>query len=999
MARLDLELLGPFQVTLDKQPIASFGYEKVRALLTYLAVESNRPHHRDAIAALFWVDRSHEQARSNLRKALSTLRKAVGDQTAKIPFFTIDSHTIQFNRSSDHLLDTATFTALFAETTKHQHIEGELCADCVVQLEQAVALYQGEFLAQFTLRGSTAFEEWAMFVREQMHHKAISACAKLAAYYENQHNWEQTQKYVRRQLALEPWNEAAHMYLMRVLADSGQRGAALQQYKCCCRVLADELGVEPQAETTALYEQIFSGTFLRSIATLAVPETSAYASTLQMHSSQSTVVADTSTASFPVSKPSLYGNLPANVTSLVGREQEIAEACALFQRDDVRLLTLTGTGGTGKTRLALALATVLQVTFADGVWFVALASIRDPMHVIGAIAQTFGVQEAIDEPLFVRLANFLRQRQVLLVLDNFEHILDAATLISDLLAACANLKILVTSRTRLHLYGEWEFFVPQLTLPSCHQYLSCDQALESEAVRLFVARAQAIRRDFTLTNANASVVAEICTKLDGLPLAIELAAMRSNLLDPPVLLKQLDRRLALLVGGPRDFPPRHRTLRAAIGWSYELLPSPQQALFRRLGVFVGGWTLDAAKAVCQKNNDRNPNILDETLALLDCHLLKQECSDNDECRFAMLETIREYALLQLEELDEAAITRQEHATYYLGLAELAELNLQGKEQVMWLQRLNGDHENFRAALKWAFHHGQYEIVARIAGALHHFWNVCSHLSDGSYWLKAALAHRDILSATVLAKVLLGAGVLALRQANFTQAEKLCAESLAIYQQFDNKAGMSKAHNELSLIMLGRSNFSEALLHSEHSVALERELGSVTGIAFALSYSAAPLLYQGKYAQARLLLNEALLLSRESDNIFSTSFCLVGLGQVALASHDYTEAQRFFTEALALCRSLNSREGISWVLEGFAGLAAMQEQPVRAARLYGAAEALREFIGAPLPDYIRNFYESFITAACTQIDKAAFAAIWETGRAISLECAIVEALEEQADTIN
>ena len=714
---------------------------------------------------------------------------------------------------------------------------------------------------------------------------------------------------------------------------------------------------------------------------------------------QSTAVNHALTTPSTASKPELCGNLPATVTMLVGREQQITEACALLQQDEIRLVTLTGTGGTGKTRLALAVATALQVMFADGVWFVALASIRNPTHVVGAIAQTFGVPEAIDEPLFVRLANFLRQRQVLLVLDNFEHVLDAATLISDLLAACANLKILVTSRTRLHLYGEWEFCVPQLTLPSCHQYLTYNQALASEAVELFVARAQAIRRDFTLTNANAPVVAEICTKLDGLPLAIELAAMRSNLLDLPVLLKQLDRRLALLVGGPRDFSPRHRTLRAAIEWSYELLPSPQQALFRRLGVFVGGWTLDAAKAVCHKNSDRHSNILDETIALVDCHLLKQESSGNDQLRFTMLETIREYTLEKLEELDEAAITRQEHATYYLGLAELAELNLQGKEQVMWLQRLNEDHENFRAALEWAFDRSQYEMVARIAGALHHFWNVCSHLSDGSYWLKAALSHRDILPASVLAKVLLGAGVLTLRQADFIQSEKLFAASLGMYHQLDNRAGISKVHSGLSLVMLSRSKFSEALLHAERSVALERELGSVAGIAFALNFVAAPLLYQGKYAQARLLIDEALLLSRESENTFSTCYCLVGLGQVTLVSHDYTEAQRFFTEALALSRSLNAREGISWALEGFAGLAAMQSQPVRAARLYGAAEALREFIGAPLPDYIRKFYESFIAVASTQIDQAAFAAIWEQGKAISLECAIAEALGEPTDTNN
>src|SRR5215216_756370 len=423
-------------------------------------------------------------------------------------------------------------------------------------------------------------------------------------------------------------------------------------------------------------------------------------------------------------------NLPAQPTPLVGRERELEEVLALLRRSYVRLLTFTGPGGTGKTRLGLQAAAELTDEFEDGVFFVALAAIADPTLVAPAIARTLGLTESGNQPQEELLEGYLRERQVLLVLDNFEQVLESASLLDALLSAAPGLKVLATSRTALRLYGEHEFPVPPLSLPDTGSLPPIEGLTRFEAVRLFVDRARAIRPDFSLTEENASAVIEICSRLDGLPLAIELAAARIKLLPPQAMLSRLDNRLKLLTGGARNLPERQRTLRNAIAWSYEMLDEGEKTLFARLAVFSGGSTLEGIEAVCDPQGDLPVEALEGVSSLLDKSLLRQEEGQGAEPRLMMLETIREFASQRLEESGEAEQLRKSHADYCIALAEEAEAGLQGSEQESWLERLDPEHDNMRSALAWAMEQGMTELGLFLAGALRPFWYARGYLDEG-----------------------------------------------------------------------------------------------------------------------------------------------------------------------------------------------------------------------------------------------------------------------------
>jgi DNA-binding SARP family transcriptional activator len=435
MARLMLVLLGPLQVTSHGQPLRGLAYDKVRALLAYLAVEAERPHRREALTGLLWPDQPERKARHSLRQALVTLRQALGDQTAMAPFLLISHETVQFNRDGDCKLDVATFTALLAACNTHAHRQIEACPSCAQRLAQAITLYRGDFLEQFFLRDSAPFEEWALLRRERLHQQALQVLTDLASYHERRGEYAHMQRYALRQIELEPWNEAAHRHIMRALVLSGERGAALAQYERCRRILADELGVEPEEATTALYQRIRDGT-----------------------AAQAMKRAEESRAA------PIY-NLPAPPTPLIGRHDELAALAALLCDPACRLVTIVGPPGIGKTRLSLAVASNLRGEFEDGVAFVALAPIDDPNLVAATIAQPLEVKERANRPLVQSLKDELRDRHLLLILDNFEQVVDAAPLVGELLTAAPALTVLVTSRIPLHLAGEHEYAVPPLALP------------------------------------------------------------------------------------------------------------------------------------------------------------------------------------------------------------------------------------------------------------------------------------------------------------------------------------------------------------------------------------------------------------------------------------------------------------------------------------------------------------------------------------------------------
>ena len=612
-------------------------------------------------------------------------------------------------------------------------------------------------------------------------------------------------------------------------------------------------------------------------------------------------------------------NLPVQPTPLIGREQEVAAVLRLLSREEVRLVTLTGPGGIGKTRLGLQVAAEFRDAFPDGVYFVNLAPISDPTFVVSTIAQTLELKESGDQSLLDLLQGFLQDKQLLLLLDNFEQVLNVASQLAELLAACPKLKVLVTSRFVLHLRGEQEFTVPPLQHPDPKHLPDLAVLSQYEAVELFIARAQAVKPEFQLTTANAPIIAEICTRLDGLPLAIELAAARSKLLPPQALLARLGQSLTVLTGGAQDAPARQQTLRHTIDWSYELLPAQEQRLFRRLSVFAGGCTLEAIEATCAMLESDSPvgQVLDSVASLLDKSLLQQREQEGEEPRFLMLETIREYGLEALEVSGGLEVTRQAHADYYLALAEDAEPELAGPQQALWLERLEREHDNLRVAMEWAVEQGEAgqskEIALRLCAALGWYWFVHDHLSEGRKWMEWALTESEGAAAPVRGKVLSAAGLLAFEQGDYGRAEALCGESLITLRELGDKVGLANSLHIMALIARARGNYTTALTLIEESLAFSKMVDDVRSIAYALDDLAYVALQQGEYARARSLTEEALARFRKLGDKRGIAYSLKNLGRVIFNQGDPTRAYTLLQEGLALFREVGDKQEIAVLL--------------------------------------------------------------------------------------
>src|SRR6266704_4933059 len=611
--------------------------------------------------------------------------------------------------------------------------------------------------------------------------------------------------------------------------------------------------------------------------------------------------------------PRPSSDLPIPLTALIGREQERAALCTLLRGSEVRLLTLIGTGGVGKTRLALEVAHILVQDFADGVHLVSLAPISDPAFVIPTIAHSMGFMESVSQSLLELLKTSQRDKHRLLLLDNFEHIIPAAPLLAELLEACPDLKLLVTSREVLHLRGEHQFAILPLALPDPKRLPDDRSLAHVPAVDLFIQRAQAIRSDFQLTDDNARAVASICIRLDGLPLAIELAAARVKLLAPQALLARLDRRLPVLTAGARDLPLRQRTLRNTLAWSYSLLTQEEQHLFQRLSVFAGGATLEAVEAVCETLGDEPGRVFDGVASLLDKSLVQKPAHGEEEPRLLLLETIREYGLERLASGGEAHATRQAHAAYYLALAEQAEPQLDGQEQLGWFQRLEREHDNLRAALTFLVEQGSAgqskELALRLAGALWRFWLVHGHVSEGRHWLERVLEGSEQGGSAWRAKALLGVGALATSQDDSGQAEALCGEGLALYREVGDRRGSALCLAMLGYMAMMRSTYAQARTRLEESLQQALEAGDTGVRVFALQILATVLIYQGEYKRAQALLEESLLLSRERGDVQNHAQSLAQLGHVLLFQGELARAQARLEEGLVISRNVGYKRAI------------------------------------------------------------------------------------------
>ncbi len=688
----------------------------------------------------------------------------------------------------------------------------------------------------------------------------------------------------------------------------------------------------------------------------------------------------------PEVKSAPPNNLPVQSTPLIGREKELADAWPLLLRDDIRVLTLTGPGGTGKTALGLEVARNLIDSFPDGVFFAALAPITDPNLLLSILATTLSVKEDGGRPLIDSLKSFLCRKQMLLVLDNFEQIIKAAPQLSDLQTACAKLKLLVTSREALRIRGEREFPVPPLALPDLKHLPPIEALSENAAVTLFVERAHAVKTDFELTNDNARTVAEICVRLDGLPLALELAAVRIRILTPQTMLRRMESRLGLLTSGARDLPARQRTLRNAIAWSHDLLDAQEQRLFRRLSVFVGGFTLEAAESVCNTGHDLN--VLDGVSALVEKSLLRQ-VEVGGEPRFGFLETIREFASECFAASGELEAIRTSFVGFYLGLAERA-YKERYEAEAEWLSRLETEHDNLRLALDFAGALGQ-ETQLQLAGTVSWFWESHSHLTEGRKRLADALegyAGRD----GIYARALDGEGRLAAWQGDHVTARTQLEKALTLWREIGDQDEVASTLGDIGWSSFFEGDDPTALRRFEESLELHRKGGNKRLINRAILGVCQVLVSQGQVAKARPLANEALALATSLNDCWAQGGANHFIADCGLIEGDCTTAHRHYSYALRAALELGDMLGASIEMQGMAMALAGMSQPERALRLDGAATAYRQELGAVVSvPFWDPLVAKYLGRAKEQLGPKASAAALEEGRQMVFHRAVEYAL--------
>lgn len=893
-------LLGPVHITRATGEPVVFPYDKVAALLAYLAVERERVHRRESLAALLWPDQDERAARHSLSQALWSMRRAVANGDDPLPLLLLTRDTVQLDPASDMQSDVAAFEAHVRAVDEHvnEHAVDRLCRGCVNHLEQAVALYRGPFMQTGVQPDCVAFDEWVLLTRERLHQSACRSLDGLIRYYDQRGDASMAITHARKLLELDPWREATHRQLMGLLAATGQRSAALEQYERCRRLLRDELGVEPEQETTAEHLRIRAGT-------LAPPRLA----------------------------PKTGSSLPAQTTPFVGREQEARQITALLDDRMARVVTLVGPGGIGKTRLAIRVAEAHRRSFRDGVYFVPLAGVTDTAVLASAIAGAIGATFQRDREPLDQLAAYLRERELLLVLDNFEQLVDDPSgprTVAQLVEQAFGLTVIVTSRQRLHLHAEWIVEIDGLDLP-IHAQTDLAATRRAGAVQLFLTAARRSGRAF-VSDSDLPAIVRVCQLVGGMPLGIELAAAWTPVLSVSEIAAEIERSVDFLAADLHDLPDRHRSVRAIFDRSWEMLPEHEQRVFSRLSVFHGGFRREAAEQIAGASLP--------VLASLTGRSLLRRTPDG---RYDLHELVRQYAAARLhDEPSDARAVRDAHGAYYMQYLADQELRLKGLRQARALGEIQQELNNVRAAWGWAV---DTHNIGAIAAATHPFWlfvEVTGCYAEGQTILKAAVnlldSHETTSDGAALARARLmvawsshlirtGTGI-----SSNTDVVALLSEAIDALTRLNAHRDLGLALNLRAPFHHAQQNYAQEQDDLRASIDHLRMVGDRWGLAYSLNDLGMVLYVSGDSDAARELHEQSLAIFREIGDQRGVAFALTNLGTMAREAGALIDARRFHEEALSIRQAIRHHWGIATNAIALGGLARQAGEWDQARRL-------------------------------------------------------------------